>query len=147
MVLAAVAVTAGNALVQAMVTDGWQGVKRKFAALFGHGAPDSGVESQLDADRHELMAAEPDEIAQRQAALAGRWATRFAALLKAHPEVESELAGLVNELDVAGPVSATEHSVAVGGDMNIAAGQGSVAAAVIHGDVTVGPTRPGRASS
>ena len=39
MVVAELAVMAANTLVQAMVTDGWEGVRRKVARLFGRGQP------------------------------------------------------------------------------------------------------------
>ena len=44
----------------------------------------------------------------------------------------------------AGAVSAADHSVAAGRDMNITASGGAVAAGVIHGNVAPpGPTLPG----
>jgi hypothetical protein len=42
-------------------------------------------------------------------------------------------------------VSASDHSVAAGGDVNITASGRGTAAGVIHGDVTPGPTLPGPA--
>ena len=46
-----------------------------------------------------------------------------------------------------GAVSAADHSVAAGRDVNISASDGSLAAGVIHGDVAPpgNPTRPGPA--
>ena len=37
--LAALAAAGGNALVSAMVTDGWEGVRVRFARLLGRGDP------------------------------------------------------------------------------------------------------------
>jgi hypothetical protein len=42
-------------------------------------------------------------------------------------------------------VSASDHSVAAGRDVNITASGGGTAAGVIHGNVTPGPTLPGPA--
>ena len=39
---------AAAALVQAMVTDGWEGVRHKVARLFGRGQPDVAIERRLD---------------------------------------------------------------------------------------------------
>jgi hypothetical protein len=145
MVLVVLVAAAGNALVQAMVTDGWEGVRAKVARLFGRGSPDPKVEARLDATRGELTAADPADLEKVQAVLAGRWQTRFADLLADHPDAEAELAELVRELR---PVitSAAGHSVTAGRDVNVSADHGSVAAGVIHGDVTLpGPTMPASA--
>ena len=40
----ALAAMAAAALVQAMVTDGWEGVRHKVARLFGRGQPDVAIE-------------------------------------------------------------------------------------------------------
>ena len=47
----ALAAMAAAALVQAMVTDGWEGVRHKVARMFGRGQPDVAVERRLDATR------------------------------------------------------------------------------------------------
>src|SRR5215472_1511202 len=44
MVLAALVAMAGAALVQAIVTDGWEGVRHRVARLFGRGKPDPAIE-------------------------------------------------------------------------------------------------------
>ncbi len=126
---------AGSALVQAMVTDGWQGVRHKVARLFGRSQPDGQIERRLDATREQLTAAAPKELGRVQAVLAGQWETRFADLLADHPDAEADLADLVAELRAARPATARDHSVAAGRDMRISADGGSVAAGVIHGDV------------
>ena len=55
MVVAALAAVAGNALVLAMVTDGWEGVRRKVARFFGRGQPDPKIELRLDATGAQLV--------------------------------------------------------------------------------------------
>jgi len=146
MVVAELAVVAANALVQAMVTDGWEGVRRKVARLFGRGEQDPAIERRLDATRQQLAAASPAEVARAQGTLAAQWQTRFEDLLADHPDVEADLAALVEELKPL-VASAVGHSVAAAGDVNVKADHGSVAAGVIHGNVHAGPTRPGPASS
>lgn len=44
-------------------------------------------------------------------------------------------------------MTAEDHSVAAGGGVAATAKSGGVAANVIHGDVRMGPTRPGPVSS
>ena len=70
-------------------------------------------------------------------------------LLEEDPGAEAELRSLVEEIRAqlpAGVVSAADHAVAAGGDVNISVTGGGVAAGVIHGDVAPpGPTRPGLA--
>jgi hypothetical protein len=141
----ALAAMAAVALVQAMVTDGWEGVRHKVAQLFGRGQPDVAIERRLDATRDQLAAATPGELEKVQATLAAQWETRFADLLADHPDAEAELAALVK--NIRPTVTATDHAVAAGGNVSATAQGGGVAANVIHGDVYTGPTRPGRASS
>ena len=137
----ALAAMAAAALVQAMVTDGWEGVRHKIARLFGRGQPDAAIERRLDATRDQLTVASPGEVAAVQAALAVQWETRFADLLAEHPDAEADLAALVKEIKPA--VTAADHSVAAGGNVTATAKSGGVAANVIHGDIHQGPTRPG----
>jgi hypothetical protein len=141
----ALAAMAAAALVQAVVTDGWEGVRHKITQLFGRGQPDVAIERRLDATRDQLTAATPGDLEQVRAALAAQWETRFADLLADHPDAEDELAALVKDIKPA--VTATDHSVAAGGNVTATAKSGGVAANVIHGDVHAGPTRPGQVSS
>jgi len=141
----ALAATAAAALLQAVVTDDWEGVRHKVTRLFGRGQPDAAIERRLDATRDQLTAATPGEVETVRAALAAQWETRFADLLADHPDAEDELAALVK--DIKPDVIAADHSVAAGGNVIATAQGGGVAANVIHGDVHAGPTWPGPASS
>ena len=142
---------AGNTLVAAAVTDVWDTARHRFARLFGRGQPDSVTERRLEATRSQLTAAAPAELEQVQADLASKWALRLSDLLEENPDAEAELRALVDEIRVmlpAGAVSAAGHSVAAGGDVNVRAEHGSVAAAVIHGNVAPpDPTGPGPATT
>jgi hypothetical protein len=147
MVVVELAVMAANALVQAVVTDGWEGVRHRLARMFGRGEPDPAIERRLDETRGLLVGTPTAEFERVQADLAGQWRIRFADLLADHPDAEAELADFVEELKAV-TVTAVGHSVAAGRDVNVSADQGSVAAAVIHGDVKLpGPRTPGPASS
>ena len=84
----ALASMAAAALVQVMVTDGWEGVWHKVARLFGRGQPDAAIERRLDETWDRLTAATPGDLAAVQAALAAQWETRFADLLADHPDAE-----------------------------------------------------------
>jgi hypothetical protein len=141
----ALAAMAAAALVQAMVTDGWEGVRHKVARLFGSGQPDVAIERRMDATKDHLTATSPDELKTVQAALAAQWEIRFADLLADHPSAGSELAALVNEIRPA--VTASDYGVAAGRNVTATAHGGGVAANVIHGDVHAGPTRPAQVSS
>jgi hypothetical protein len=137
---------AGNSLVQAMVTDGWEGVRHRIARLFGRGQPDPKIEQRLDATRAHLVDATPSEVEQVRSAQAAQWQTRFSDLLDDHPDAVEELRALVDEIRTALPVAAADHSVAAGRDVKVSADQGSVAAAVIQGNVTLpGPSVPDQA--
>ena len=141
----ALAAMAAAALVQAVVTGGWEGVRHKVARLFGRGQPDAAIERRLDTTRDQLSTATPGDLETVQAALAAQWETRFADLLADHPDAEAELAALVK--DIRPNVTARNHSVAAGGNVTATAKNGGVAASVIHGDIHAGPTRPGPESS
>jgi hypothetical protein len=142
----ALATTAAGALVQAMVTDGWESVRRKIASLFGRGEPDAAIERRLDSARDELTAAPPSQRETVRAALVAQWGTRLGDLLADHPDAAPELVGLVREMQVTGRVVASDHAVAAGRDVNVTARDGSVAAAVITGNLSLaqGPPDPSR---
>jgi hypothetical protein len=59
----ALAAMAAAALVQAMVRDGWEGVRHKVARLFGRGQPDAAIERRLDETWDQLTAATPGDLA------------------------------------------------------------------------------------
>lgn len=142
---------AGNTLVAAAVTDAWETARHGFARLFGRGKPDPVTERRLEATRSQLDAAPPADLEQVQANLARQWALRLADLLEEDPDTEADLRVLVQEIQAAlpaGVVSAADHAVAAGRDVNIRADRGGVAAGVIHGNVAPpNPTGRGAAAS
>lgn len=148
----AVAALAGSAVVTAATTDGWEAVKQRFARLLGRGDADREqlAAGRLEETRKLLAGAADADLEPARAAQAERWTVRLADLLDENPGAEDELRVLVAEVQASlapGMVSAVDHSVAAGRDVRIAANFGGVAAAIIHGNVTPGPTIPGAATS
>jgi hypothetical protein len=151
--LIALAALAGNTIVTAATTDAWEAARRKFARLLGRGdsKKEQLADKRLEETRQQLAGMTGEELEQAQVELARAWQVRMADLLEEDPGVEPELRAVIDEVRAQLPaevVSATNHSVAAGRDVNISASQGGLAAGVIHGDVAPpGPTRPGPAGS
>jgi len=151
--LMALAALAGNTVVAAAATDAWEAARRGFARLLGHGDPDRAkmAERRLAETREQLASAQGKDLEQARDALAQRWAGRLADLLEEYPDAEAELRELVQQVQAAlpgGMVSAADHAVAAGRDVNISATSGGVAAGVIHGNVAPpDPTRLGPANT
>jgi hypothetical protein len=146
--IAALVALAGNTLVTAAVTDAWEDVSGKVARLFGRGEPDLGTERRFDATREQLAAAAPADLQRVQADQASRWAGRLADLLDEYPDAEAQLRALVDDIRTMLPtVSASDRSLAAGGNINIIATNGGIAAGSIHGNVgPPNPPMPGPAS-
>ena len=150
-VLMALAQFAGQTVAQAAITDVWEAVRGRFARLLGRGdARKTQVAEQwLAQTRQQLAAAAGSGLEQAREAAAERWAGRFADLLDEDPGVEAELRALAEEVAAQLPptaVSAADHSLAAGRDVNISASGGGTAAGVIHGNVAPpNPTPPGPA--
>lgn len=148
-VLLALAALAGNTVVAAATTDVWEAARHKFARLLGRGDPkkEQQAEKRLEETRQQLEGASGRELEQAQADLGRVWQVRIADVLEEDPGIEAELRAVVEEIRAqlpAGTVTAADHAVAAGRDVNIKATSGGVAAGVIHGDVVPpGPTRPG----
>ena len=106
MEMAALAATAGEVLVAAVVAGVPEDVRDTIARLFGGGQPDRQVERRLDATRRQLADAGPAQLAGLQAIQAGQWATRFEDLLNDRPEAAAEVRALVAPLRAVVPVTA-----------------------------------------
>ena len=146
-VLIALAQWAGQTVAAAAVFDVWESARHKIARLLGRGDPRKTevVERWLTETHEQLTAAQGGDLEQARAAQAQRWERRFADLLDEDPDIEDELRALVEEIAAqlpAGAVSAANHAVAAGRDVNITAPGGGVAAGVIHGNVAP-PGPPG----
>ena len=147
--LIALAALAGNTVVTAAVTDAWEAARNGFARLLGRGDPDKtkAAERRLEETHDQLASAAGADLDRVRAALEAQWVTRLSDLLEEDPGVEADLRAVVEEIRAqlpAGVVAAADHAVAAGGDVNIRATSGGVAAGVIHGDVSAGnPPGPG----
>jgi hypothetical protein len=110
--LLTLASTAGTALVNAMVTDGWEGVRAKFARLLGRGdaKETDAAAARLERSRDTLAALAGTELDRARAGEAIAWRTRFADFLDRYPGAEAELRSLVAELPASGTV--VQHAVA-----------------------------------
>jgi hypothetical protein len=151
-VLMALAQFAGQTVAAAAITDVWESARGRFARLLGRGnaRKTQVADGWLAQTRDQLAAAGPGAAEQVQQAQAVRWAARFADLLDEDPGVETELRALVEEVAAQLPaeaVSATDHSLAAGRNVNISASGSGLAAGVVHGNVAapVNPTPPGPA--
>lgn len=148
-VLIALAQWGGQVVAAAAVTDVWHSTRDKFARLFGRGDAKrtEAAERWLTETQEQLTSAVGGELESARAHQQQRWQDRFADLLDQDPDVEAELRALLEEIQVqlpAGAVSAGDHAVAAGRDVNVRADHGSVSAAILHGNVTPqGPTDPG----
>lgn len=151
--LMALAALAGNTVVAAAAADAWEAVRQKFARLLGRGDPrkEQLADQRLEDTRQRLTGISGQELARAQAELGKLWQVRLADLLEEDPGAEAELQALVEEVRAQLPpglVSAADHAVAAGRDVNIRADRGGVAAGVIHGNIAPpDPTRPGPAAS
>jgi hypothetical protein len=150
--LMALATLAGNTVVTAAVTDAWEAARKGFARLLGRGDPDKtkAAERRLEETHEQLTEAAGAELERTQAALKAQWVTRLADLLEDAPGVEADLRALVQQIQAQLPaemVSAADHAVAAGRDVNITASGGGIAAGVIHGNVAPpNPTQTGSAN-
>ncbi|MGW1160995.1 hypothetical protein ACWD48_22795 [Streptomyces sp. NPDC002519] len=147
----ALAAAGGTAVVQAAGTSTWTGFQHAVARWFGHGDEErERVElERLDRSADALMAAaggsEADTVAIRQQAA---WQAHFERALEGLSQCEQEraaeeLRALLDAQVAPGTVSAGDRGQAIGGDVDIRADHGSVAALRV-GDVTLGtPPTPG----
>jgi hypothetical protein len=112
--LAALASTGGTALLAAMITDGWEGIRSRFARLLGRGnLRDTQVaEAQLDQARAQLARLSGADLKHAQAELVIVWGNRLADLLEQDPSAEAELRQLI--ADIQTQVEDTVHQYVVG---------------------------------
>ena len=100
MVVVALAVAGATALVNAMVTDGWEGVRKRFARLLGRGdqKETEAAAARLEKSQEMLSGLSGTELEKAQAEQAIVWRIRLGDLLESHPDAEDELRTLVAEV-------------------------------------------------
>jgi hypothetical protein len=98
--LAALASTGGTALVTAMVTDGWEGVRARFARLFGRGDAKQAeaAAARLDQSRAALAGLSGPDLERAQAEQQVIWRARLGELLEQDPAAEAEVRSVVDEV-------------------------------------------------
>jgi hypothetical protein len=97
--LTALASAGGTALVTAMVTDGWEGIRARFARLIGRG-PLPGVDTvgaRLDQSQAVLEGLTGSDLERVRAEQEIVWRTWLSDLLEQDPSVEAELRDLIAE--------------------------------------------------
>jgi hypothetical protein len=138
---------AGEAVVAAAVTNGWETTRHKFARLLGHGNPTkTELMEQRLADTHEQLTGATDAgLESARAALAAQWVTWLTDLLKEDPVIRPGLLALAQEIHIAlGAASPADNAAVVPKEMNIDAGRGE---AIPRDLMPLGPTSPGLATS
>jgi len=98
--LVVLASTGGTALVTAMVTDGWEGVRARFARLLGRGDQKQAeaAVAQLEQSRGALAGLSGPDLERARAEQEIVWRTRLGDLLERDPGAEKELRALVAEV-------------------------------------------------
>lgn len=141
--LVALAAAGGAAVVQAAGTDAWTGLRQAVARWFGRGGDRREQREQAELERldrtaGELEAAEPGAVERVRVRQETVWQTRIEALLEGldgaeRAQAADELRDLLAEHAPRGGASAGPGGLAVGGNVDIHAEQGSIAAGVLHG--------------
>jgi hypothetical protein len=139
--LLALAALASQTVVAAAATDAWESAKHGFARLLGRGSREREelVERRLEDTHEQLQAASEQTRGQARTRLEGAWQTRLVDLLEEYPDAAADLQVLVDRIRAELPacvVSATGHGIAAGGNVNISASGGGVAAGTIQGNVS-----------
>jgi hypothetical protein len=98
--VAALASTGSAALVTAMVTDGWEDLRARFARLFGRAKPEATdtAAARLEQSRTVLAALTGADLDRARAEQEIAWRTRLVDLLDEHPDAEQELRVLIGEV-------------------------------------------------
>ncbi|MFC8851517.1 hypothetical protein ACFT5D_00415 [Streptomyces sp. NPDC057144] len=143
--LTALAAAGGTAVVQAAGTDAWTELRQAVARWFGRGDRQrERVElERLDQSAGELEMAEAAMVERERIRQEAAWQTRIEAMLENLDDTEraqaaEELRTLLAQHTPQGGALAGQGGLAVGGNVDIRAEQGSIAAGVIHGGAHIG---------
>ncbi|MFC8104215.1 hypothetical protein [Streptomyces sp. NPDC057363] len=148
--MTALAAAGGTAVVQAASTDAWAGLRQRLARWLGRGNPqrENAELERLDQTAGELNIAGPAELERVRIRQGAAWQARIETLLESLDDTEraqalEQLSALLGQRIPQGGVSAGQDGQAVGGNVDIRADRGSVAAWSM-GNVTLGnPPQPG----
>jgi hypothetical protein len=126
--LLALAINAGQVVVDAAAADEWETAQRGFAQLLGCGDAKQTrlTEQRLEETREQVTGAVGTDAGLVRAALAVRWAERLADLLEENPDAEADLRALVQKIQAA-PANltppASDGAVLANGDVNVNAAE------------------------
>jgi hypothetical protein len=149
----ALAQLAGDTIVAAAATSGWEPTRLKLARLLGHGdrAKTKLMAQRLAESREQLAGATDASLESARATLVVQWVTQLTDLLEEDPDIGADLRALVEEIRIAlptGAVSLADDALVVPWNINISADRGALASRAIPKDVVpLGPTSPGLATS
>jgi hypothetical protein len=106
--LAALASTSSAALVTAMVTDGWEGLRNRIARLLGRGDARglSLAAARLEQSRERLVSSSGAELDRVRAEQETDWRTQLEDLLEHDPGAAQELRNLLAEIQARGAEAA-----------------------------------------
>ncbi|MEO3977145.1 hypothetical protein [Streptomyces sp. CAU 1734] len=97
--LVALAAAGATALVQQMVTEGWQSARAGVVRFFARGAADpDGVAAELESARAELVEAHRARDEAAAADVLAEWRARMRRALAADPRAAAELRALLAEV-------------------------------------------------
>jgi hypothetical protein len=98
--LAALASTGGTAVVTAMATDSWEGIRARFARLLGRGdaKETEAAAARLEQSRAALASASGPGLERMRIEQEVAWRTRLEDLLEHDPGAENELRALAAEV-------------------------------------------------
>ena len=121
--LLTLAALAGQMVVDAAVSDGWETAEYEYAQLLGRGdAMHTQLAERWLKETHEQLAGDAGTSTEMiRMALAVRWAGRWADLLEEDPDAEAELRTLVQQIQAALPTekpSASDHAVSANGEVS-----------------------------
>ena len=121
--LLTLAAVAGQLVVDAAATDGWETAEHGFAKLLGRGDAEQAklAKRWLAETREQLSGAAGADSEMIRTALAGRWAGRWADLLEEDPDAEAGLRALVQQIETAPPandLSASGQAVSADADIS-----------------------------
>ncbi|MER5756892.1 hypothetical protein [Streptomyces sp. NPDC002088] len=143
--LVALAAAGGTAVAQAAGTDMWTGLRQAIARWFGRGDEqrERAELERLDQTAGELETAEAAAAERMRIRQEAAWQARIEALLEGLDGTErakaaDELHALLAQHTRQGGVSAGQGGVAAGGNVDIRAEKGSIAAGLIHGGAHIG---------
>lgn len=143
--LTALAAAGGTAVVQAAGTDAWSKLRHEVARWFGRNDTqrERAELERLDRTASELETAEAAATERLRTRHEAAWQDRIETLLDNLDETEraeaaKELRALLARHAPQGGVSTGPGGLAAGGNVDIRAERGSVAAGVVHGGVHIG---------